>query len=88
MHCSCFLKFFYFKIFAHKARRSSHNSSEVMKMTSKELLYVEDALGHEQYFKTKCQETAGQIQDADLKTCVEQLAQKHQQLFQNFYNLL
>ena len=57
-------------------------------MTSKELLYVEDALGHEQYFQTKCQETAGQIQDADLKTCVEQLAQKHQQLFQNFYNLL
>ena len=25
-------------------------------MTSKELLYVEDALGHEKYFQTKCQE--------------------------------
>lgn len=57
-------------------------------MTSKELLYVEDALGHEQFLKTKFQETAGQIQDADLKTCVEQLVQKHQQIFQSFYGLL
>lgn len=57
-------------------------------MTSKELLYVEDALGHEQFLKMKFQETAGQIQDADLKTCVEQLVQKHQQIFQSFYGLL
>ena len=39
-------------------------------MTTKELLYVEDALGHEQYFQTKCRELAGQLQDADLKSCV------------------
>ena len=54
-------------------------------MTTKELLYVEDALGHEKYFQTKCNETANQIQDADLKACVQQMAQKHQQIFQNFY---
>lgn len=41
-------------------------------MTTKELLYVEDALGHEKYFQTKCNETANQIQDADLKACVQQ----------------
>ncbi len=57
-------------------------------MTTKELLYVEDALGHEQYFKTKCQEVASQLQDADLRACVEQMQQKHEQLFQSFYNLL
>jgi hypothetical protein len=57
-------------------------------MTSKELLYVEDALGHETYFQTKCQETAGQLQDADLKAYVNQMEQKHRQLFQNFYDLL
>lgn len=57
-------------------------------MTSKELLYIEDALGHEQYFQKKCQEAAGQIQDPELKTYVQQLAQKHQQLFQSFYGLL
>jgi hypothetical protein len=59
-----------------------------MKMTSKELLYVEDALGHEKYFQTKCQEAAGQLQDTELKAYVEQMGQKHQQLFQSFYNLL
>ena len=57
-------------------------------MTSKELLYIEDALGHAQYFQTKCRETASQIQDADLKACVEQLAQKHSSIFQSFYGML
>ena len=57
-------------------------------MTSKELLYIEDALGHEQYFQSKCQETASQLQDADLRTCVQQMAQKHRQIFQSFYGLL
>ena len=57
-------------------------------MTSKELLYIEDALGHEKYFQTKCRETASQIQDADLKMCVEQMAEKHSQLFQKFYGML
>jgi hypothetical protein len=57
-------------------------------MTGKELLYIEDALGHEKYFQTKCQETANQLQDGELKTYVQQLAQKHQQIFQSFYGLL
>ena len=57
-------------------------------MTTKELLYIEDVLGHQQFFQTKCKETAGQVQDADLKTCLDQLAQKHQQIFQNFLDLL
>ncbi len=57
-------------------------------MTTKELLYVEDALGHEQYFQKKCRETAAQIQDAELKNCIEQIAQKHEQIFKNFYGLL
>lgn len=57
-------------------------------MTSKELLYIEDALGHEQYFQTKCQETAKQLQDQNLKNCVEQMAQDHQKMFGQFYNLL
>ena len=57
-------------------------------MTEKELLYLEDALEHEQYFQTKCHETIGQLSDPQLKSCVEQLAQKHGQLFQSFYSLL
>ena len=57
-------------------------------MTSKELLYIEDALGHEQYFQTKCREAAGQIQDPELKNYVRQLEEKHRQIFQSFYGLL
>jgi len=57
-------------------------------MTSKELLYLEDALGHEKFFQTKCQETAQCLQDADLKACVEQMAEKHRQIYQNLYGLL
>ncbi len=57
-------------------------------MTTKELLYVEDALGHEKYFQSKCQEAVRQIQDQDLKNCIEQMEKKHQQLFQSFYSLL
>lgn len=57
-------------------------------MTGKELLYVEDALGHEKYFQTQCKTIANQIQDATLKECVQQMAEKHRQMFQTFYGLL
>ena len=57
-------------------------------MTSKELLYVADALGHEQYFQTKYQEVADKLQDEELRTCVEQLQKRHQKLFRQFYGLL
>ena len=57
-------------------------------MTTKELLYVEDALGHEQYFQTQCRETAAKLQDAELRACVEQTAKQHQEIFNSFYGLL
>lgn len=57
-------------------------------MTTKELLYIEDALGHEKHFQTQCQNTMNQMQDEQLKNCVAQMEQKHQQIFQNFYSLL
>ena len=57
-------------------------------MTPKELLYLEDALGHEKFFQTQCQQTASQLQDPELKACVEQMAEKHRQIFQNLYGLL
>lgn len=60
----------------------------VILMTTKELLYVEDALNQAKYFQTKCKETTAQINDSELKSCVEQIAQKQQQIFQNFYSLL
>lgn len=57
-------------------------------MTSKDLLYIEDALGHEKYFKTQCQDVISNLQDAELKNCVTDLASKHEQIFNSFYGLL
>ncbi len=57
-------------------------------MTTKELLYIEDALGHEKYFQTRCKETASQLQDPELRNQVESLSQRHSQIFKNFYGLL
>lgn len=57
-------------------------------MTEKELLYVQDALSHEQYFQTQCKETSSKIQDPELKSCVQQMGQKHSELFRSFYGLL
>ncbi|MBQ8397479.1 MAG: hypothetical protein IJX53_04685 [Clostridia bacterium] len=57
-------------------------------MSTKELLYIEDALGHAQYFVAQCRETASKLQDSELKAYVEQLAAKNQQLYTSFYGLL
>ncbi|MGL5437954.1 MAG: hypothetical protein ACRDBO_21675 [Lachnospiraceae bacterium] len=59
-----------------------------MMMMSKELSYVEDALAHETFLKSQCQDAIQNLQDPELKNKVQQLAQKHQQLFDNFYNLV
>ncbi|HIS00992.1 MAG TPA: hypothetical protein IAA74_05240 [Candidatus Excrementavichristensenella intestinipullorum] len=57
-------------------------------MSPKELLYVEDALGHEKFLKAQCQQAVNQLGDQELKHFVEQLAAKHQQLFGQFYQLV
>ena len=57
-------------------------------MSPKELLYIEDALGHEQFLKTQCQDTANNLQDGELKNYVSQLVMKHDELFKQFYNVV
>ncbi len=57
-------------------------------MSPKELQYIEDALGHEQFLKTQCQEAISQLIDPELKNTVNQLMAKHQELFSRFYNLV
>ena len=57
-------------------------------MTSKELLYVEDALGHESFMKTCSKNTATQLTDATLASYIAQLEQKHTEIFNKFLNLL
>lgn len=57
-------------------------------MSPKELNYIEDALGHEKFFKTQCQEAIQNLQDADLKSCVQQLEQKHTNIYDSIYKLV
>jgi hypothetical protein len=57
-------------------------------MSPKELLYIEDTLGHAQFMQQKCKETVSSLQDTELKNCVEQLAAKNAELFSRFYRLV
>lgn len=57
-------------------------------MSPKELLYVEDALGHTQQIKTVCSDFSNQLGDAELSNFVSEIARKQQQTFERFYNLL
>lgn len=57
-------------------------------MSPKELTYIEDALSHEKFLKTQCGEAVQNLQDAELKQHVQQLTEKHQQIFDNFYHLV
>lgn len=57
-------------------------------MSLKELLYIEDALGHAQHMEKKCRQCATQIQDEELKQLVDRLANKHKMIFDQLYQLL
>jgi len=57
-------------------------------MSPKELNYIEDALSHEKFLKTQCDNAIQNLQCPELKNQVQQLSQKHQQIFDNFYNLI
>ena len=57
-------------------------------MTPKELLYIEDALGHEKHLKLQCQDFAEKFQNPELKALAEELAKRHQENFDTFYKLL
>lgn len=57
-------------------------------MTNKELLYIEDALSHEQFMQSCACKTSKQLQDAMLSTSLEQFEKKHSELFNKFLNLL
>lgn len=57
-------------------------------MTSKELLYLDDALSHAQFLATQCRNAANTLQDPALRLQAQQMADRHTQLYQKFYNLM
>lgn len=57
-------------------------------MTSKEALYVEDALGHAQFLMSQCQDAVNMLTDANLKQQAQQWLNKNQTIFRDFYALV
>lgn len=57
-------------------------------MSDKELLYIEDALGHAKFLQAQCQQASQTLQDPALKNYASQLATKHQNIFNQFFGLV
>ncbi len=57
-------------------------------MTTKELMYLDDALSHAQFLATQFQDAASRLQDSTLRTQAQHLAERHRRMYQSFYNLV
>ena len=57
-------------------------------MTTKELLYVDDALSHAQFLTTQFQDAANTLRDPTLRMQAQQMADRHRSVYQKFYNLM
>lgn len=57
-------------------------------MTTKELSYVDDALGHAQFLTTQFETASSQLTDASLKQFTKQWADQFRQMYSRFYNLV
>lgn len=57
-------------------------------MSPKELLYIDDALSHEKFMVSQCQQALSGLKDPELRRCVQQLQTTHQQLFDGLMNLV
>ncbi|MEG2718541.1 MAG: hypothetical protein RSA55_03290 [Clostridia bacterium] len=62
--------------------------TEVIRLSPKELMYIEDALGHEQFLQNQCAQAAQALQNQELRNYVTQLSSQHSQLFQKLYQLV
>lgn len=58
------------------------------KMSPKELLYIEDTLGHEKQVKCTCKDSAEKLENKALASFVNDLATRHTQCFNKFYSLI
>lgn len=57
-------------------------------MTNKELLYIEDALGHEEFLKTNSCQASQNLQDPELSNYMKQLEKTHAEIYNRFFKLL
>ena len=57
-------------------------------MTPKELLYIDDALGHSQFLMTQFTEASQRLTDPALKRQAQEFIHKNREIFTNFYGLI
>lgn len=57
-------------------------------MTNKELLYVEDALGHTKFLETSTKEASKNLLDVPFGNYMKDLEKTQNKLFTDFLNLL
>ncbi len=57
-------------------------------MTTKELLYIDDALGHAQFLTAQFEQAAGRLTDAGMKQSAKQMAEQYRQMYKRFYELV
>ena len=57
-------------------------------MSPKELLYIEDALGHLQIIMNQCQTAENQLTDPALRRQAQSMFDGSRKLFNQFYNLI
>lgn len=57
-------------------------------MSPKELLYIDDALSHEKFLISQCQQALSSLRDPELRQCVQQLQDTHQQLYTSLIHLV
>ncbi len=57
-------------------------------MTQKELLYLEDAIGHEENIKKICDDMINKLQNEELRIFLEQEINNHIQMKEELLNLL
>ncbi len=66
--------------------RSRERNGDVM--SPKELLYIEDALGHTEENKKCCTDFSNQVQDPALRALLSDISAKQSGLYTKFYSLL
>ena len=57
-------------------------------MTEKEIMYVEDALGHTEFLRTQAQTAISQLTDPQLKAKCQELVTKNEAAFGSFFSLV
>lgn len=57
-------------------------------MTEKELLYVEDAIGHENSIIAMCEVTIGTLEDENLVSFLEKEVKEHRQMKDKLLSIL